>query len=83
FLHKIDGVSFSAPILVPCDEQIPKGAIELIVTASNLPEPHRKTLPVKVTYREGDTDKAVESLIAKMKTVGYLLSLDDRNASET
>ena len=62
FMHKVKPVSFTLPLLVPIDVTLSACALELLVTASNLREPHKHILPIRVTYGEGDTIQSVEQL---------------------
>ena len=66
FMHKVGPFSFQVPVFVPRDVAVTRGALELTIAASNLPEPFRRVVPVDVRYREASIDEVVETLIAKL-----------------
>ena len=44
-------------------EKISDCAIKCLITASNLPEPVRKTLPIKVQYKAGSIEKIAADIL--------------------
>lgn len=66
FMHKVGPISFQVPLFVPSDMTVTRGALELTVAASNLPEPFRKVVPVEVRYHEASIDEVVDGLIAML-----------------
>ena len=50
-------------LFIPPQENIGNCAIKCLITASNLPEPVRKTLPIKVQYKAGTIEKIAEDIL--------------------
>lgn len=63
FLHKVGPEIFPIELFVTPKEKIENCAIKCLITASNLPEPIRKTLPIKVQYKEGNIEKLAEDIL--------------------
>lgn len=63
FRHQVDVEEFKLPLFIREKDSIESGAVVCTVTAKNLPEPVRVTLPVSVEREESDTAKAAAALI--------------------
>lgn len=56
FRHQLEPETFTIRLFVPKESDISGGAIECIVSASNLPEPFKLILPIKIEYIKGNTE---------------------------
>lgn len=65
FMHQVEPEIFSLNLMVPTNGNPTQGAVKCLVTASNLPAPVRKTLPIKIEYQKGDTEKFANRMFAK------------------
>ena len=65
FMHQVDPEIFSLNLIVSPKENITKAAVKCLVTASNLPNPVRKTLPVQIEYKKGNIEDIANGLLAK------------------
>ena len=63
FLHKVDPTIFQMELFITPKEKINNCAIKCLITASNLPEPIRKILPIKVQYKAGSIEKIAEDIL--------------------
>jgi hypothetical protein len=63
FRHQVHCESFKLPIFISKQDNIHKGAVVCTVTAKNLPEPARFTLPVLIDQVQCDTEEAASALI--------------------
>lgn len=50
FKHKVDAENFNFNIFIPRDKEIKNGVIKCVITAKNLPDPVKYTLPIKIKY---------------------------------
>lgn len=66
FMHQVEGEVLSVEAFVPPKHPIHNAALELEVSASNLPSPLRMVLPVEVTYQEGDLMEIARAMAAKL-----------------
>lgn len=65
FLHKVDPEIFYMKVLISQEKEIRNCAIKCLITASNLPEPVRKILPIKVQHKTESIRKIAEGILEK------------------
>lgn len=65
FRHQLEPKYFKVNLFVPRKSIISRGAIECVVSASNLPEPFKLILPIEIEYTKGDTEAEAALLLNK------------------
>jgi hypothetical protein len=63
FRHKVKPKVFNLILFAPPKQNLKKGAVIITVTAKNLPDPYRVTLPVTVDYTSAETVEHAEKLL--------------------
>jgi len=66
FPHQLEPKIFNVNLFVPRQNNIPGGAIEFVMSASNLPVPFKQILSVKNVYTKSDTDTEADRLLNKV-----------------
>lgn len=79
FLHKVDPAIFQMELFIKPKEKISDCAIKCLITASNLPEPVRKTLPIKVQYKAGSIEKIAEDILKESLPMIRIGKCADKN----
>jgi len=68
FRHQIEPEAFNLHVLVSPEKNIEKGALQILITAKNLPKPVNFALSIQIKYIDGNTfDKACELISSKQK----------------
>ena len=65
FLHKIRPKVFDIDLFIPGDK-VRNCAVQCLVTASNLAEPVRITVPINVEFRAGDIEEIADHILSNL-----------------